>query len=57
MKFFRKIIAGLRAAAVSLAAVFPAGRCGWKALGFRACQGEEIEKVSVSDCAVEIKGF
>ena len=57
MKIFKKIITGLLAVAILLVAVFLAGRYGWKALGFRACQGAGIESVSVSDHAVEIKGF
>ena len=57
MKMFRKIVAGLLTAAILLMAVFLAGRYGWKALGFRACQGAGIESVSVSDHAVEIRGF
>ena len=57
MKIFRKIIIGLLTAAILLAAVFLSGRYGWKALGFRACQGAGIESVSVSDHMVEIKGF
>ena len=57
MKSFRKSIVGLCAAAILLAAVFLAGRYGWKALGFRACQGAGIESVTVGKNAVEIKGF
>ena len=57
MKILRKIVVGLCAAVILLAAVFCAGRYGWKALGFRACQGAGIESVSVRDHAVEIKGF
>ena len=57
MKIFRKIIIGLLTAAILLMAVFLAGRHGWKTLGFRACQSAGIESVSVSDHAVEIKGF
>ena len=57
MKIFRKIIIGLLTAAILLMTVFLAGRYGWKTLGFRACQGAGIESVSVSDHAVEIKGF
>lgn len=57
MKMFRKIVVSLLAAAILLMAVFLAGRYGWKALGFQACQGAGIESVSVSDHAVEIKGF
>lgn len=44
-------------AAILLAAVFLAGRYGWKVFGFRACQGTGIESVEVNDIAVRIKGF
>ena len=57
MKMFRKIVVSLLTAAILLMAVFLSGRYGWKTLGFRACQGAGIESVSVSDHAVEIKGF
>lgn len=57
MKMFRKIVVGLLTAAILLMAVFLAGRYGWKALGFRACQGAGIESVTVGKNAVEIKGF
>ena len=57
MKIFRKIIAGLVATVILLAAAFLAGRYGWKILGFRACQGAGIESVTVGENTVEIKGF
>ena len=47
----------LAVAAAILAAVFLAGRYGWKLLGFRACQGAGITSVEVSETAVHITGF
>ena len=44
-------------AAVVLAAVFFAGRYGWKLGGFRACQSAGITSVEVSEKAVHITGF
>ena len=43
--------------AVLLAAVFLAGRWGWKLFGFRACQGAGVSTVEVSENAVHITGF
>ena len=57
MKIFRKAWMILLIAAALLAAVFLAGRYGWKLLGFRACQGAGIEAVEVGGNAVEIRGF
>ena len=57
MKHFRKANVMLLAVAVLLTAVFAAGRYGWKALGFRACQGAGIESVEVRENTVKIKGF
>ena len=57
MKIFKKIIAGLLGLFLLLAVIFFAGRYGWKALGFRACQGAGIETVTVGENTVEIKGF
>lgn len=57
MKHFRKANVMLLAVAVLLMAVFAAGRYGWKALGFRTCQGAGIESVEVSENTVKIKGF
>ena len=44
-------------AAVVLAAVFFAGRYGWKLGGFRACQGAGIDSVEVTENAVHMTGF
>lgn len=57
MKKHRKAMIGLLAAVVLLAVAFAVGRCGWKLLGFRACQGAGIDSVEVGETAVEIKGF
>ena len=47
----------LLAAAAVLAAVYLAGRFGWKLAGFRACQRAGIDSVEVRDGAVDITGF
>lgn len=57
MKVWKKIIIVLLGIAVLLAAVFLAGRYGWKLGGFRACQGAGISSVEVSEKAVHITGF
>lgn len=40
----------------ALLLIFAAGRYGWKLAGFRACQGAGIERVTVTEGQVEIKG-
>ena len=39
LKAWKSIVIALAVVAAILAAVFLAGRYGWKLLGFRACQG------------------
>ena len=57
MKALKKGITVALAMVVLLAAVFLAGRYGWKLGGFRACQGAGISSVEVSGKAVHITGF
>ena len=57
MKNHKKTITTLQVTAALLAAVFALGRCGWKLLGFRACQDAGIESVEVGETAVRVKGF
>ena len=57
MKHTKKVIIAVGAILFLLAAVFLAGRFGWKLLGFRACQGAGIEAVEVSEGSVRIAGF
>ena len=57
MKAWKKIVTVLLAIAVILAAVFLAGRYGWKLGGFRACQGAGITAVEVGEKTVHITGF
>ena len=57
MRNRKKIIPTLLTAVILLAAIFAAGRYGWKLLGFRTCQGAGIESVEVSEHTVKIKGF
>ena len=57
LKAWKRIVIALAVAAAILAAVFLAGRYGWKLLGFRACQGAGIEAVEVSEDKVHISGF
>ena len=53
----KRFFLALGVGALVLAAVFCAGRWGWKVLGFRACQGAGIESVEVGERIVTIKGF
>ena len=57
LKAWKRIVIALAVVAAILAAVFLAGRYGWKLLGFRACQGAGIEAVEVSEDKVHISGF
>ena len=57
IKAWKRIVIALAVAAAILAAVFLAGRYGWKLLGFRACQGAGIEAVEVGEDQVHISGF
>ena len=57
MKVLKRVLTVLLTVAVILAAIFLAGRYGWKLGGFRACQGAGISSVEVSDTAVHITGF
>ena len=57
MKRFQKMIPTVLAVVVFLAAVFAAGRFGWRLLGFRGCQGAGITSVEVDTGVVEIRGF
>lgn len=57
MKALKRVCIVLLIAVVVLAAVFLAGRYGWKLRGFRACQSAGITSVEVSEKAVHIKGF
>lgn len=57
MKPLKRILAILLAIAVIFAAIFFAGRYGWKLGGFRACQGAGITAVEVQETAVHITGF
>lgn len=57
MKAWKKALIILLVTVVLLAAVFLAGRYGWKLGGFRACQGAGINTVEVSENAVHIAGF
>lgn len=52
----KRFFLALGVGALVLAAVFCAGRWGWKVLGFRACQGAGIESVEVGERIVTIKG-
>lgn len=40
-----------------LVVIFTIGRYGWRLFGFAACQSAGVERVTVSDTAVHIKGF
>ena len=57
LKAWKIVVIALVVAAAILAAVFLAGRYGWKLLGFRACQGVGIEAAEVSESKVHISGF
>ena len=57
LKEWKRIVIALAVVAAILAAVFLAGRYGWKLLGFRTCQGAGIEAVEVSEDKVHISGF
>lgn len=57
MRIISKIIAILLGLVIIITAVFLAGRYGWKLLGFDVCQGAGIERVSVNENSVNIKGF
>ena len=57
MKAWKRIVTVLLVIAVILAAVFLAGRYGWKLGGFRAYQGAGITSVEVNEKAVHITGF
>lgn len=57
MRILSKIIAILLGLVIIITAVFLAGRYGWKLFGFDICQGAGIERVSVNENTVNIKGF
>ena len=57
MKHTKKVIIAIGAILFLLAAVFLAGRFGWKLLGFRACQGAGITSLEVHEKSVNITGF
>ena len=57
MKLLKKIVSIILILLLILAAIFASGRCGWKLLGFRACEGAGIESVEVGESTVTIKGF
>ena len=57
MKALKKILIVCLTIIVILAAIFLAGRYGWKLCGFRACQGAGITSVEVDGKAVHITGF
>ena len=57
MRHIKKVVIAAGAILFLLAAVFLAGRFGWKLLGFRACQSAGIEAVEISEGSVRIAGF
>ena len=57
MRALKKIVTVPLVVAVTLAAVFLAGRYGWKLSGFRACQGAGITSVEVNEKSVHMTGF
>ena len=57
MKLLKKIVSIILILLLVLAAIFASGRCGWKLLGFRACEGAGVESVEVGESTVTIKGF
>lgn len=57
MKIRKRSLTVVLAVSVVLAAVFLAGRYGWKVSGFRACQGAGITEVEVDEKTVHITGF
>ena len=57
METLKRSLTVVLAVAAVLAAVFLAGRYGWKLSGFRACQGAGIDCVEVDEKAVHITGF
>ena len=57
MTALKKILIVCLTIIVILAAIFLAGRYGWKLCGFRACQGAGITSVEVDGKAVHITGF
>ena len=57
MKALKRVFIILLIAAVVLAAVFLAGRYGWKLGGFHACQSAGISSAEVGEKAVHITGF
>ena len=56
MKALKKTLIALAAAVAVLAAVFLAGRFGWRLAGFRACHAAGITSVEVGENAVHITG-
>ena len=57
MKVLKRTITVFLLIVLLLAAIFLAGRYGWKLCGFRACQGAGITSVEVDDKNVHITGF
>lgn len=53
----KRILVILLCIAVLLFAFFMFGRYGWKLGGFRACESAGIEKVTVEENQVRIRGF
>lgn len=56
MKYVKRIVVTLCIAVAVLAAVFLAGRYGWRLAGFSACRSAMIHEVSVEDGHVQISG-
>ena len=57
MKTLKRVLIILLVVAVTLTAIFLAGRYGWKLGGFSACQGAGIDSVEVTGNAVHMTGF
>ncbi len=57
MKIVKRILVILLCVILLLAAVFLAGRYGWKLFGFKACESAGIKEATVEENQVHIRGF
>ena len=57
MKALKRVLTVMVVIVILVAAVFFAGRYGWKLGGFRACQGAGISSLEVHEKYVHITGF
>lgn len=56
-RWMKRLLLSVVCIVLLLLAVFLIGRYGWELGGFRSCESAEIEKVTVEENQVHIRGF